>query len=104
MFGLEEGDALSFTDLQRAVPPGIWGSASYRLSLSPRQEDAQEPDSSEGEELSFWELSARARRVNKVALGHRRANSAVALNPSGKEDRLVWGSGDFLIVIGEMKA
>ena len=55
----------------------------------------------EGESLSFWEMGARARCVGDIAIGYKRGGGEVALNPPKKTERMVWGEGDLLVVIGD---
>ena len=55
----------------------------------------------EGESLSFWEMAARARALGDCAVGHKRGGGQVELNPPDKQQRMRWGKGDFLVVIGD---
>ena len=55
----------------------------------------------ESEVLSFWQLGKRARSLNDVAIGYKRSGERVMLNPPHKHAPIQWGSGDFLIVLGE---
>ena len=54
-----------------------------------------------GETLSFWEMGARARCVGDIAIGYRRSDGELSLNPPEKTARMVWGEGDHLIVFGD---
>ena len=54
-----------------------------------------------GEALSFWQLSGRARGRGDILLGYKRGGAEVALNPDNKSDYLVWGVGDYVIVLGD---
>ena len=55
----------------------------------------------EGEMLSFWELTARARAVGDIAIGYKRREGDVQLNPPNKRERVRWMVGDRLVVIGD---
>ena len=54
-----------------------------------------------GETLSFWQLAARARVKGDVAIGYKRGDEEVMLNPSNKTKKLAWSEGDHLVVIGD---
>ena len=54
-----------------------------------------------GEALSFWQLASRARGRGDIALGYKRGGAEVTLNPEDKTTPLVWGVGDYVIVIGD---
>ena len=53
------------------------------------------------EKLSFWEVCARARTFSHTAIGYRRSDGGVVLNPPNKATKMVWGPQDFVIVIAE---
>ena len=56
----------------------------------------------EGEHLSFWELGARARAIGDITIGYKRsAYGEMVLNPPNKHEKLVWGEGDHVVVIGD---
>lgn len=53
----------------------------------------------EGEELSFWELGARARADGDVLIGLKLGGDEAVLNPADKRTRRTWQRGDFVIVL-----
>ena len=55
----------------------------------------------EGENLSFWQVSARARSRGDIAIGYMRGGGEVQLNPPDKNQSLLWTKGDFLVVLGD---
>eukprot|EP00900_Chrysochromulina_parva_P022177 jgi/Chrpa1/4593/Chrysochromulina_OHIO_Genome00004775-RA len=55
----------------------------------------------EGENLSFWQVSARARSRGDIAIGYLRGGGEVQLNPPDKNQSLLWTKGDFLVVLGD---
>lgn len=54
-----------------------------------------------GEQLSFAEMSVRARMLGDTALGFKRGDDLIVLNPADKQETLDWRIGDFLIVLGD---
>ena len=55
----------------------------------------------ESENLSFWQVSARARSRGDIAIGYLRGGGEVQLNPPDKNQSLLWTKGDFLVVLGD---
>jgi len=60
----------------------------------------------EGEELTFWEITNRARRRLEIAMGYERMDPTegipkIVLNPPDKEEKLVWRTGDRIVVLSE---
>jgi len=54
-----------------------------------------------GEALSFWELASRARVRGDIAIGFKRGQEEVTLNPPNKTVKMAWCESDFLIIIGD---
>lgn len=54
-----------------------------------------------GEVLSFWQMALRAREAGDTAIGFKRGEALVELNPPEKQAPLEWRLGDFLVVLGD---
>ena len=53
------------------------------------------------EELSFWQIGARARTRGDVAIGYKRRGCELELNPPNKTMPIRWEVGDYIVVIGD---
>ena len=55
----------------------------------------------DGEELSFWQLSVRARLRKEIVLGYvvPKEEGMIVLNPSDKNTARRWNTGEYVITI-----
>jgi len=54
-----------------------------------------------GENLSFWDIVARARMRCEIAFGYYNVDNELVLNPPNKSDPIEWREGDRLVVLSE---
>ncbi len=89
---------------ERREVAGIWGelfeAADNEIYLKDRRHYLED-----GAELSFWELSGRARKRGEILLGWKRAtDEEPVLNPRDKAVKVRFGDGDAIVVIARDEA